>query len=111
MPFEEMEEESGSVTVWVFPARGERYHKESCLFVSNEPREFVLTDQLRRNYAPCPICDSEELPNGSLVYCYPAYGESYHRGSCSQVDRYVVPMELEDAQSRGYTPCSKCGGQ
>jgi raffinose/stachyose/melibiose transport system permease protein len=29
----------------------------------------------------------------------------------AQVDRYVVPMELEDAQSRGYTPCSKCGGQ
>ncbi|MBQ3964775.1 MAG: pilus assembly protein [Firmicutes bacterium] len=111
MPFEEMEEESDSVTVWVFPARGERYHKESCLFVSNEPREFVLTDRLRRNYAPCPICDSAELSNGSLVYCYPAYGESYHRGSCSQVDRYVVPMELEDAQSRGYTPCSKCGGQ
>ena len=111
MPFEEMETDGGSVTVWVFPQRGEKYHKESCLFVTNEPREFVLTEQIRRKYDPCPICDSADLPAGSLVYCYPAYGESYHRASCSQVDKYVVPMDLEDAQSRGYTPCSKCGGQ
>ncbi len=110
MPFEEMETDGGSCTVWVFPQRGERYHKESCLFVTNEPREVVLTDDVRRHYTPCTICDSMDLPAGSLVYCYPAYGEVYHRSSCSQVDRYVVPMDLEDAESRGYTPCSKCGG-
>ncbi|MCR5134842.1 MAG: pilus assembly protein [Clostridiales bacterium] len=110
MPFEEMETDGGSVTVWVFPQRGERYHTESCLFVANEPREVVLTQEVKRHYTPCTICDSENLPYGSLVYCYPAYGEVYHRGTCSQVDKYVVPMDLEDAESRGYTPCSKCGG-
>lgn len=110
MPFEDMERDEDSMTVWVFPQRGERYHKETCLFVSNEPRQNILTDALRKHYTPCTICDSGNLPNGSLVYCYPAYGEVYHRSSCSQVDKYVVPMDLQDAESRGYSPCSKCGG-
>jgi hypothetical protein len=110
MPFEEMETDGGGVTVWVFPQRGERYHKESCLFVSNEPRQLVLTEQIRKRYTPCSICDSQTLPPGSLIYCYPAYGEVYHKAGCSQVDKYVVEMDLEDAESRGYTPCSKCGG-
>lgn len=110
MPFEEMEQDGQSATVWVFPQRGERYHKESCLFVCNEPREVVLTADVKRHYTPCSICDSEDLPYGSLVYCYPAYGEVYHKAGCSQVDKYVVPMGLEDAESRGYSPCSKCGG-
>ena len=110
MPFEEMETDSDSITVWVFPQRGERYHKESCLFVTNEPRQMVLTADVRRHYTPCQICGAADLMNGSLVYCYPAYGEAFHRAGCSQVDKYVIPMDLEDAQSRGYTPCSKCGG-
>lgn len=110
MPFSEMEEDGNSITVWVFPQRGERYHTAGCTFVANKPRQMVLTQSLKGRYDPCPICDSAELPEGSLVYCYPAYGEVYHRANCSQVDKYIVPMDKEDAESRGYTPCSKCGG-
>lgn len=110
MPFSEMETDGSSVTVWVFPQRGERYHKESCLFVSNEPRQTILSKDVRHHYTPCSICDPGGLPDGALVYCFPAYGEVYHRGGCSQVDKYVIPMDLAAAESRGYTPCSKCGG-
>lgn len=108
--FEEMEKDGDSRMVWIFPRAGEKYHKESCTHVSNTPSRVILSDGLRRKYDPCRQCDSGDLPEGSIVYCYEGYGEVYHRGNCPSVDKYVRVIPEEDAKTRGYTPCSKCGG-
>jgi len=35
-------------------------------------------------------------------------GEKYHRAGCRYLSRSMIPMTLETAKARGYTPCSVC---
>lgn len=109
LPFEEMEKEKKSNLVWIFPRAGGKYHGETCIYITSEPRQRIMSVQIRRNFEPCSICDSHGLSDGSLVYCFRT-GESYHTGSCPVVDKYVVSIEKEEAINRGYTACLKCGG-
>ena len=109
MSFSEMEQDGGG-TVWVFPESGERYHGENCTYVKAHAREVILTGTIKSRFSPCRLCDADSLPEGSVVYCFFSYGGAYHRGDCKSVDRYTVEMSKEDAEKKGYTPCSKCGG-
>ncbi len=104
-----LEEDEESVTVWVFPRYGERYHDENCPYIKVDARQRTLNSSIRNKYSPCANCRPGDLANGALVYVFPS-GGSYHRGTCPSVDRYVVGMEKDEAIERGYTACSKCGG-
>ncbi len=110
MGFDAMEEYAPSQTVYIFPSWGEKYHKEDCTYVRSQPKQTVLTGAIKRLYHSCPRCDSSELPVGSVVYCFPRYGEAYHRAGCDSVEKFTVAMQKDQAESRGYGPCSKCGG-
>lgn len=107
LPFCEMEQEKESNLVWIFPRAGGRYHDESCIHITSEPRQMTMSAQIRRKYSPCSICGSKCLSDGSLVYCFRT-GDSYHAGSCPIVDKYVISIEKEEAVKKGYTACSKC---
>lgn len=109
--FEAMEKDEEATIVYIFPAWGSKYHKKECTFVTAHPVQTILTPQLKRQYKGCPLCRSGTLPAGSVVYCFPKYGDSYHRGDCNTIDKYTITIELEQAEERGYTPCSKCGGK
>jgi hypothetical protein len=110
MSAEELEEEKESRTVWIFPRSGTKYHGETCSYIAVHPRELALSANVRTSYSPCKLCNPGSLPAGSLVYCFQSSGKAFHRGDCSSVDRYVISIELEEAEARGYTPCAKCGG-
>lgn len=110
LTFEEMQKDKKSELVWVFPKAGERYHKESCSYISNKPRQIILTNQYRKKYDSCHLCKSSKISNGNIVYCFPKTGEVFHRGSCYTIDKYVISIEKEEAIEKGYTPCMKCGG-
>jgi hypothetical protein len=110
MSAEELEEEKESRTVWIFPRSGTKYHGETCSYIVVHPKELPLSASVRESYSPCRLCNPGSLPTGSLVYCFQSSGKAFHRGDCSAVDRYVIPIELEEAEARGYTPCAKCGG-
>ncbi len=110
MTFEEMEKDADSTLVWLFPEGGERYHSKSCTFVSSYPIRMILNPDIKKHYDSCPKCDSATVGIGMQIYCFPEYGESYHVRDCPMVDKYIISMEKEQAESRGYTPCLKCGG-
>lgn len=110
LPFEEMEKAKSSNLVWIFPRAGGRYHREDCIYIKSEPRQMIMTSQIRRKYDSCGVCDSYHLQGGSLVYCFKT-GHSYHTGSCPIVDKYVISVEKDDAIRKGYSACSKCGGE
>lgn len=109
--FDEMELEKKAQIVYVFPKTGERYHNKSCRFIQNTPREVLLSPAVKKKYHPCKTCQSQTMPIGSMVYIFEESGEVYHRKSCPMVERFVIPMEKEEAQRRGYTPCHICGGE
>jgi hypothetical protein len=108
LSIEDIEARKESCLVWIFPKSGTKYHQESCTYVSSYPTEQALTDSMRSKYDPCKICNPKNLSNGSLVYCFQT-GAVYHQGECSLVDKYVIAVEKDDAESKGYTPCLKCG--
>ena len=110
MSFDEMESEGIWNPVWIFPMRGEKYHTSTCTYVKANAKEMVLTAELKRNYDPCSLCDAEGVSVGSIVYCFVENGSAYHRSTCRQVERYAIEMNKSDAENKGYTPCSKCGG-
>lgn len=103
--------EGEDCTVYVFPDHGKRYHGESCTFVAGKPVQMMMNNEIKHKYSACETCHPGSMENGSLVYCYTAYGEAYHRGGCSHVDKYIIPMAKNQAEEQGYTPCSKCGGK
>lgn len=35
-------------------------------------------------------------------------GKKYHSAECNYLSKSSIPIELKDAQERGYTACSKC---
>ncbi len=110
LDFEEMEEEKEVNPVWVFPRAGERYHRDTCTYITNQPRQMVLTGGLKRKYDPCSLCKPGDVSLGNVVYCFTRSGSVYHRGSCFSVERFVIEMDKEEAVTKGYTPCMKCGG-
>lgn len=97
--------------VFVFPDQGTKYHGPTCTFVAGKPVQRMLNQRVKKEFKPCKICKPDAMGNGSLVYCYEKYGNVYHRGGCRQVDKYIISMTKRQAEERGYTPCSKCGGQ
>ena len=99
-----------AVPVFIFPKRGERYHSKGCGFLTAASTSGALTSSLKRKYKPCPLCGSRRAGAGSLVYYFPAAGESYHLRGCSALQRNYIEMDKKDAIARGYTPCAKCGG-
>ncbi|MDR1068852.1 MAG: hypothetical protein LBL36_06395 [Clostridiales Family XIII bacterium] len=108
MPLSELEEGADSNIVWVFPRAGEKYHAENCSVIKSVPKEVLLSAFIRGAYTPCELCDPGSAPDGSLVYIFSA--KAYHRGNCFLVERFIIAMDRDDAKTKGYTACAKCGG-
>lgn len=108
--FDLLEEEEESEKVWVFPRAGEKYHRKNCRYIQNYATRTVLNRQVKSKFKPCKLCGAKSLKPGAGVYCFYKSGGVYHRGSCNAVDKYVIEMEKVEAEKRGFSPCSICGG-
>lgn len=110
MSREEMERSEDSDPVYIFPSWGERYHKKSCSVLNPACEMAVLSQEIKRKYGACSLCNSGEKKIGTTVFLFRQAGEVYHTGDCSTVDKYYIEMERSEAEDKGYTPCLKCGG-
>ena len=107
---EGLEQSEESTEVWIFPQRGTRYHDKNCTYVKATVHSCILTSTLRRQYEPCGMCGSGSLPSGSVVFCFYGDDTCYHRGNCRSIRRHTIVVDRGEAEEKGYTPCSKCGG-
>ncbi len=107
---EGLEQTEDSTEVWIFPQCGRKYHDESCTYVKATVHSCILTNTLKKQYTPCGMCGSGKLPTGCIVFCF--YGEDtcYHRADCRSIKRHSIVIDRGEAEEKGYTPCSKCGG-
>lgn len=96
--------------VFIFPKRGEKYHREGCTFIQAGSTSAVLDTGLKNKYTACPACGSKAASVGSRIYIFPEYGEVYHLPGCRVLERNYIEVDREVAENRGYTPCAKCGG-
>ena len=96
--------------VYVFPKRGERYHREGCSTMKAGDIEVILTQSVRRKYKACRICKPGSLPNGALVCIYSDASDVYHRRSCASITKSYETMTKSEAEKKGYTPCMLCIG-
>jgi micrococcal nuclease len=46
--------------------------------------------------------------SGQVTVYITKTGKKYHRGSCRYLSKSKIPISLEEAKARGYTPCSVC---
>ena len=107
---EGLEQTKDSSEVWIFPQSGTKYHQESCTYVKATVHSCILTNTLKRQYSACGMCGSGSLPLGSIVSCFYGDDTCYHRGSCRSIKRHTIVVDRGEAEEKGYTPCSKCGG-
>lgn len=110
MGTEGLETDAASTRVWIFPQSGTKYHKENCTYVKATVHSCVLTSSLKKRYSPCGLCNSENIPTGSIVFCFFGDDTSYHYGSCRSINRHTIIIDKNEAEAKGYSPCSKCGG-
>ena len=96
--------------VYVFPKRGERYHREGCSTMKAGDVEVILTRAVRRRYKACQICKPGSLPDGALVCLYSDTSAVFHRRSCASITKSYETMTRSEAEKKGYTPCMHCLG-
>jgi hypothetical protein len=81
-------------------------HAVDCVIVSDSENDFVkftlLDDALNQGYKRCEKC----IP-AIMVYVTKS-GSHYHRKGCASLTSSQTAISLEEAQSSGYAPCSKC---
>jgi len=70
----------------------------SCVYVTT-----TEVTEVSEEPAPAPAENKEVM-----VYITKT-GSKYHRAGCRYLSKSSIPISLEDAKARGYTPCSVCG--
>jgi len=94
--------------VYIFPKSGLRFHVDGCSTLKEGQVSLVLTDNLRGKYSACKLCEPDKLPNGSPVYMYSEYSDTYHRQSCSTITKSYECVSKSEAIKKGYSPCQIC---
>jgi len=107
---EGLQQDETSEEVWIFPQLGTKYHDADCTYVKASVHSCILTGALKQKYSACGMCRSADLPAGSVVFCFTGDDTCYHRGTCRSIRRHTIVIDKGEAEDRGYTPCSKCGG-
>ena len=105
-----LETDAAKQPVWYFPHSGRRYHKENCTYVKASVHPVILTESVKKRYSACRTCRSGKIANGSVVFCFENSGSSYHEGTCRTIRRRSAVIDKAEAEKKGYSPCSKCGG-
>lgn len=103
-------EEKDNRTVYIFPQWGMRYHDKDCTYVKSNCRLVYLSQTVKKSYSPCKLCKAKNSYIGTPVFCFSSSGEVYHIAGCRVIDKYYVEVSKGEAEQKGYTPCTKCGG-
>jgi competence protein ComEC len=63
----------------------------------------IVSDTVKDGKSTSPPAEKKQI----TVYITKS-GRKYHRSSCRYLGKSCMPISLEDAKSRGYSPCSVC---
>jgi hypothetical protein len=124
-----------SQTVYITKS-GMKYHTSGCRYLSQSKIAIDLSDAVNQGYSPCSVCGpptkskansgenkaealqskdatiektgiKQNTVSAQTVYITKT-GAKYHKSGCTYLKYSSIPVSLEDATKRGYTPCSVC---
>lgn len=107
---DKFEEDEKEQWVYIFPEWGKKYHGKSCTYIRSACQMNYLSQNIKNKYSPCKLCDVKSAEIGTPVFCFVISGQVYHKAGCRIIDKYYIEIEKKDAEAKGYSPCSKCGG-
>ena len=103
-------DQPGSDVVYV-NERGSKFHTHDCPAIAQSQDAWSMPRQeaLARGYTPCRLClsTSQQRAPQRTVYITET-GTKYHSLGCSHLRRSCIPISLEEAERKGYEPCSRC---
>lgn len=105
------EENRENISTYVYVTQyGQVYHKDPlCSHI--RLNIFMVTENKAKQYMPCEKCVNKGESTGNTYYITET-GECYHsRLGCSGLKRQVDCVLLTEAMTRGFYPCSRCGGE
>jgi len=121
-PREEKQQEISEDTIVYITRTGKKYHRGDCRYLSRSKIPITLKEAIQRGYTPCSVCAPPTIKiekpkiikqratdtSASITVYITRTGRKYHRGWCSYLRRSKIPITLQEACARGYTPCSRC---
>lgn len=57
---------------------------------------------------PVVTAPPEKTGDEDIIVYITKSGKKYHRENCQHLSKSSIPIKLQDAKARGYTPCSRC---
>jgi len=75
-------------------------------FTPSTPSKYVASSDVESSISQTVNNDKED--NKSTIVYITKTGEKYHRSGCRYLSRSKIAIELGDAKSQGYAPCSVC---
>ncbi|MDD5010886.1 MAG: thermonuclease family protein [Phycisphaerae bacterium] len=57
---------------------------------------------------PVPVVTAPPAKDESIMVYVTKSGTKYHLANCQHLSQSSLPIKLQDAKARGYTPCSRC---
>lgn len=60
------------------------------------------------NPVPAGVTDTDPDDDDEITVYITKTGEKYHLEECRYLSKSMIPISLNEAKSRGYTPCSVC---
>lgn len=86
------------------------YHKDP-LCTHIRLNIFMVNEHRAKQYTPCEKCVNKGETTGNTYYITET-GDCYHSHlGCSGLKRQVDCMLLTEAMTKGFYPCSRCGGE
>ncbi len=55
-----------------------------------------------------PVVTAPPAKDEDIMVYITKSGSKYHRANCQYLSKSAIPIKLQDAKARGYTPCSRC---
>lgn len=59
-------------------------------------------------WAPKQVKQQPQQTSKKIIVYITKTGKKYHRAGCRYLSKSSIPITLEEAKNRGYTPCSVC---
>lgn len=124
------EEQRSSVEGVVYITKtGSKYHSGNCRYLSKSKIPILLSDAIAKGYSACSVCggipekktdlfkykdetppQKEDSATSDVTVYITRTGSKYHAFGCRYLSKSCIPISLKEAISKGYTPCSVCGG-